>query len=157
LFMRRVNRKKGLDMLIEALAKVAAGDKRLHLVIAGPDQEGLRPGLSAIIEAREMTPRVTWVGMLSGNLRWGAYRAAEVFILPSHSENFGLVVAEALACERPVLISDKGNIWREVDPAGAGFWAPDTECGTVMLLQRWLDVSEDEQRIMRSRARECFL
>ncbi len=58
--------------------------------------------------------------MLTGDLKWGALHAAEVFVLPSHQENFGIAVVEALACGKPVLISDKVNIWREIAADGAG-------------------------------------
>ena len=64
--------------------------------------------------------RITFTGMLSGNLKWGAFAAAEAFILPSHQENFGIAVAEALACGTPVLISDQVNIWREIVQDGSG-------------------------------------
>ena len=57
--------------------------------------------------------------MLTGDLKWGALHAAEAFILPSHQENFGIAVVEALACGKPVLISDKVNIWREIEADGA--------------------------------------
>ena len=52
--------------------------------------------------------------MLTGNLKWGAFAAADAFMLPSHQENFGIAVVEALACGIPVLISNKINIWREI-------------------------------------------
>jgi glycosyltransferase involved in cell wall biosynthesis len=100
--------------------------------------------------------RITWTGMLTGDMKWGAFHAAEIFMLPSHSENFGIVVAEALACSLPVLITDKVNIWREIVQDGAGFAEPDTLVGTVALLERWLGLSADEIYQMRIRARACF-
>ena len=61
--------------------------------------------------------------MLQGDLKWGAFHASDAFVLPSHQENFGIAVAEALGCGLPALISDKVNIWREVEADGAGFVA----------------------------------
>jgi glycosyltransferase involved in cell wall biosynthesis len=156
LFMSRLHRKKGLDLLINAFAHVAGSDPRLHLVVAGPDQEGLRDGLEARARTSGVAGRITWTGMLTGDARWGAYHAAEAFILPSHSENFGMVVAEALSRGLPVLISDKVNIWREIEEDRAGFVAPDTVAGTVSLLTRWLGLTETERVEMASRARSCF-
>ena len=75
--------------------------------------------------------------MLAGDIKWGALRSAEVFVLPSHQENFGIAVAEALACGTPVLISDQVNIWREIAADGAGLVKPDTVDGTFALLDRW--------------------
>lgn len=156
LFLSRFHPKKGCDLLIEAFARVAAKDPALHLVMAGPDQEGWRQKLMAQTQARGVKDRITWTGMLTGDMKWGAFHAAEVFVLPSHSENFGIVVAEALACRLPVLITDKVNIWREIVQDGAGFAEQDTFDGTVALLERWLGLSVDEIHQMRGRARACF-
>jgi glycosyltransferase involved in cell wall biosynthesis len=156
LFLSRIHQKKGCDLLIEAFAKVAVRDPALHLVMAGPDQEGWQQNLKDLSRMHGVAERITWTGMLTGDMKWGAFHAAEVFVLPSHSENFGIVVAEALACGLPVLITDKVNIWREVVQDGAGFAEPDTQDGTVALFERWLGISADEIGQMRSRARACF-
>ena len=71
-----------------------------------------------------MSERITWAGLLQGDLKWGALLAAEAFILPSHQENFGIAVAEALAVGTPVLISYKVNIWLEIEADNAGWWPP---------------------------------
>lgn len=89
-------------------------------------------------------------------LKWGAYRAADTFILTSHSENFGIAIAEAFACERPVLINYV-NIWREIARCGAGLVETDTTAGAVALLNRWLGLSDRERTEMRLLARDCFL
>jgi len=89
-------------------------------------------------------------------MKWSALAAAEVFALPSHQENFGIAVAESLACGVPVLISREVNIWREIEAANAGFVAPDTLEGTTNLLHRWQQLPESERRAMRKNARQCF-
>jgi len=94
--------------------------------------------------------------MLAGDLKWGAFRAADVFALPSHQENFGIAVAEALACGLPVLISDKVNIWREIETDGAGIVEKDDELGTVRALRKWFALTEGERRQMRINSRRCF-
>ena len=94
--------------------------------------------------------------MLQGELKWGALLAAEAFILPSHQENFGIAVAEALAVGTPVLISDKVNIWREIEADNAGLVAPDTLDGTVSLLERWLALDASGYAAMGERAQQCF-
>jgi len=78
---------------------------------------------------------------LSGDAKWGAFYGCEAFILPSHQENFGIAVVEALACGKPVLISNQVNIWREIESAGGGIVAEDSLAGTRELLKRWKDVS----------------
>ncbi len=156
LFLSRLHPKKGCDLLLAAFARVARRDPRLRLVMAGPDQVGWQPTLVAQAERLGIAGRVTWTGMLSGDVKWGAYRAADAFVLPSHQENFGVVVAEALACGVPALISDKVNIWREVHASGAGLVADDTGAGTERLLDVWLGLPDAERLAMRAAAAAAF-
>jgi glycosyltransferase involved in cell wall biosynthesis len=94
--------------------------------------------------------------MLKDDLKWGAFRSAEALILPSHQENFGFVVAEALACGTPVLVSDKVNIWHEVDALHAGLVEPETIAGTCNLIHRFFALSPEEREQMSKRGRDCF-
>jgi glycosyltransferase involved in cell wall biosynthesis len=157
LFMGRIHPKKGCDLLIEAFASVRQGDPECYLVIAGPDQAGMQSQLMALARRRQVADRISWTGMISGSAKQGAIEAAEAFILPSHQENFGIVVAEALACGKPVLISNKVNIWREIEQDGAGLVANDDLDGTRWLLRRWLEMPADEKQLMSTRARDSFL
>jgi glycosyltransferase involved in cell wall biosynthesis len=156
LYLSRIHVKKGCDLLIEAFAKVAKQDDSLHLVMAGPDQIGWIPKLQAQAEKLGISHRITWPGMLQGEMKWGAFYAAEVFVLPSHQENFGIVVAEALACGKPVLISNKVNIWREIEADGAGLVEDDTQAGAEALLNRWQSMSSDAFAAMKSQTIPCF-
>ena len=156
LFLGRIHPKKGCDLLIEAFAAVVDEDPQLHLVMAGPDQVGLQPTLQALAQRLGVGHRVTWTGMLQGAPKWGALRAAEAFVLPSHQENFGVAVAEALAMGVPALLSTQVNIWREVVDAGAGLAEPDTVAGTTALLSRWLALPGAAQAAMRQAAPGCY-
>jgi glycosyltransferase involved in cell wall biosynthesis len=156
LFLSRIHRKKGCDLLVDAFAKIAKEQPDLQLVVAGPDQENLVAALRERAEALGVGDRIHWPGMLKGDAKWGGYRGAEAFILPSHQENFGIVVAEALACGTPVLISDKVNIWREVEAAGAGLVRPDDAGGTEDLLRAWLALSDTDRAAMRVAAHQTF-
>lgn len=156
LFLSRIHPKKGLDLAIAAFARHAAARPDLQFVIAGPDQSGLRPALEAQVAAAGLAARVHWTGMLKGDAKWGALRNAEALFLPSHQENFGIVVAEALACGVPVLISDKINIWREIVADGAGLVGPDTEAGASAVLQQFLALTPEGKSDMKARARGCY-
>jgi len=156
LFLSRIHEKKGCDHLLQAFAQVAGEDERLHLVMAGPDQGGCVQALQAQAVELGIADRVTWPGMLQGAAKWGAFYAAEVFCLPSHQENFGVVVAEALACGKPVLISNKVNIWREIEADAVGFVSDDTVLGAVHNLRRWLRLDPQQYADMSGRARRCF-
>ena len=158
LFLGRLAVKKGIDELLGAFAELGyARPDTVTLVMAGPED----PDDPVFLQKLRSDPSVAglsiaWPGMLSGDLKWGAIRAAEAFILPSHQENFGLAVVEALACGKPVLISNKVNIWREIEADGAGLVEEDDTDGTMRLLARWFALSADELAAMGRRARAAF-
>lgn len=156
LFLSRIHPKKGVDLLIEAFAAVAHADPHLQLVIAGPDQLGWQAALQQRADALGIADRLTWPGMLSGELKWGAFRCAELFCLPSHQENFGIAVAEALACGLPVAIAEPVNISAEVAAAGAGLVHSDTVAGTTEALRKWLGLPMKEKKHMGLRAEQLF-
>jgi glycosyltransferase involved in cell wall biosynthesis len=153
LFLGRLHEKKGCDLLIQAFADIA--DPTIHLVIAGPSGDR---GYVARLErlAASRTDFITFSGLLRDQRKWGALAAADAFILPSHQENFGIAVAEALACGTPVLLSDQVNIWREIVDDGAGFVDQDNLEGITRLVRRWLDVPSAQHENMRAAARRCF-
>jgi glycosyltransferase involved in cell wall biosynthesis len=154
--MGRIHPKKGTDILIEAFARTLAKDPAWHLVIAGPDQIGLKKELEQLAKRLGISDRITWTGMVKGNLKWGAFAVSEVFILPSHQENFGIVVAEALAASLPVILSDKVNIWREIVSYRAGLVCEDTLEGTKAAMVRWSELSAEEIAAIRHRSKKCF-
>jgi glycosyltransferase involved in cell wall biosynthesis len=156
LFLGRIHRKKGCDMLIDAFAKVAASDPELNLVMAGPDQQQWSVELQQTAEKAGIASRIHWPGMVTGDAKWGAFYGAEAFILPSHQENFGIAVAESLACGTPVLLADKVNIAEDVATDGAGLMQPDTPEGTLRLLQDWIATSPQERAHMAEQALRCF-
>jgi glycosyltransferase involved in cell wall biosynthesis len=156
LFLGRIHRKKGCDLLIEAFAKVAADDPELDLVMAGPDQQQWSEKLKRIAERTGIGTRVHWPGMVTGDAKWGAFFGAEAFILPSHQENFGIAVAEALGCGKPVLLADKVNIAEDIAEDRAGLMELDTPAGTLRLLQGWISMSVQERKEMAERAYQCF-
>jgi glycosyltransferase involved in cell wall biosynthesis len=156
LFLSRIHSKKGCDLLVDAFARIASQVPGLQLVFAGPDSLKLETGLVHQARNAGISDRVHFLGMLEGDLKWGAFCACQVFALPSHQENFGIAVAEAMACAKPVLLSDKVNIWEDIVSDGAGFSAPDDAAGTLSNLTRWLALDPQEQAAMGNRALACF-
>ncbi len=156
LFLGRIHPKKACDVIIHAFANELASDPDWHLVMAGPDQTNWRPKLESLAQKLGVANRITWAGSVADQIKWGLMRSAEVFVLPSHQENFGIAVAEAIACGVPVLISDKVNIWREVERKEAGFVASDTVEGLSRSLNRWASLSSDQKLSMKQNARACF-
>ncbi|MBL0943599.1 MAG: glycosyltransferase [Hydrogenophaga sp.] len=156
LFLGRLHEKKGCDLLVEAFGEEAPRHPGLHLVFAGPDDGGQLDRLKLLARRHSVAHRVHFTGMLSGEAKWGALHLAEAFALPSHQENFGIAVAEALACGLPVLISDKVNIWREIQAAGAGLVNTDSAEGMRRLLAHWLALDADQRHAMSQAARALF-
>jgi glycosyltransferase involved in cell wall biosynthesis len=156
LYLGRIHRKKGCDMLIDAFAKVAADDPELNLVMAGPDQQQWSEQLQQTAEHSGISNRVHWPGMVTGDAKWGAFLGCEAFILPSHQENFGIAVAEAMACGKPVLLSDQVNIAKDIADSGAGLMELDTPEGTLRLLQRWIATPAQQRKDMADKACLCF-
>ena len=156
LFLSRIHPKKGCDILLQAFATAAATVPDAHLVIAGPDSIGWRHELQALAGRLGLEDRITWTGMLAGDLKWGAFRAAEFFALPSHQENFGIAVVEALACGVPVAISRRINIWREIVADGAGAAADPDAAAFAAVLKNWLAEDKAAAHRRREAARRCF-
>lgn len=120
LFLGRLHFKKGLDILIPAFRKVRDRNANAHLLIAGPENDEYGQQVRKWVKQYHLTDAVHFVGMLQGSDVTQAYVDADVFALPSYTENFGMTVAESAACGLPVVISNQVNIHQEVAKAGAG-------------------------------------
>jgi len=156
LFLGRLHRKKGLSLTLEGFAAIAEAHPQLDLVIAGPDQEGLVPRLREHSDRLGLSDRVRFIGMIEGETKWALLRGAQAFVLTSHSENFGISVAEALSQGIPVLISEKVNIHREISKAHCGLVEPDTVDGGRRLLKRFMLLTETEKTQLSLNARNFF-
>jgi len=119
LFLGRLTQKKGLDILIKAFGRIARNRTDVHLFLAGPDDEGYGKEIRSWLKDEGVLESATFAGMLTGDRKDTAFAAADVFALPSYTENFGFAVIEALAAGVPSVISNKINIWREVSNAEA--------------------------------------
>ena len=121
LFLSRIHPKKGLPMLLQAWASVRPRDWRL--VIAGPDEGGHLAELQALAQRMGIASEVEFIGPVYGADKWRLLAHSDLFVLPSHSENFGIVVAEAMAAGLPA-IATIGTPWRVLKEEGLGWWVP---------------------------------
>ncbi len=163
LFLGRIDLKKGVDLLIKAYLKLQEAAKITNtqlpkLVVVGPglDTDFAKKILLDISRHPEVKDKIYFPGMLTGEAKWGAFYGCEAFVLPSHQENFGIAVVEAMACGKPVLISNQVNIWREISNGGAGIIEDDNLIGTESMLKQWLNLTADEKLKMGKRATESF-
>ena len=151
LYLGRFHPKKGVDELIRAWKnRKQKGDE--VLVLAGPLEEKNQWHKTLKYLAGEDSS-ISWTDMLEGEEKWAALRLADAMILPSHQENYGMVVAEACSVGLPVYLTDKVNLWREVVEAGAGVVERDTPQGIQDLVDNWI-VSEKIN--LGEAARKCF-
>lgn len=156
LFLSRIHEKKGVDLLIQAYAKTASQESP-RLVIAGPGMDS-RYGkqMSELVTSLGLQDKVFFPGMLNGLSKWGAFYQCEAFVLPSHQENFGIAVVEALASGKPVLITRQINIWKEIANAHAGIIEEDNLQGTMALLSKWQKLTGNDKAAMGRNARKAF-
>lgn len=110
LFLGRIHFKKGLDILCQAWARVAKDSPDSHLVLGGPDFEGTRGKVEQLLHELKIVSRVTFTGMLAGELKWSALAAAELFVLPSYSEGLSVSTLEAMGMGKPVLITENCHL-----------------------------------------------
>jgi glycosyltransferase involved in cell wall biosynthesis len=157
LFLGRIHPKKGLDLLIKAFAMLADEFTAFDLIVAGPDDSNMERQLTKIAADFGVTERIHWTGMLTGDKKTGAFASCDFFVLPSHQENFGIAVVEALAVAVPVLITKKVNIWREVESSGGGHAVADDVGGVVEGLKHMCGLPPPKLATMRINARKCFL
>ncbi|NJL73316.1 MAG: glycosyltransferase [Candidatus Competibacteraceae bacterium] len=137
LFLGRLHHKKGVNLLIEAFVSVT--NESARLVLAGPASPDYLAYLRNLVTKSHLDGRVVFTGMLYGAERIAALADADLFVLPSHQENFGLAVVESLAAGTPVIISDQVNIHREIAQAGCGEAIPLDSGRLAAAITRWLD------------------
>jgi len=156
LFLSRIHEKKGVDLLIHGYAKTFNANSP-KLVIAGPGLDTpYGKSIRDLVSKYGLNGSVFFPGMLSGDRKWGAFYKCDAFILPSHQENFGIAVVEALACHKPVLISNQVNIWKEIIAEGAGIVADNTQAGAQSLIEKWIDMTPSERLAIVGRTRPAF-
>ena len=158
LFLSRIHEKKGVDVLIKAYKIILEKNPGMpELVIAGPGIETVYgKQIKKLVADLGLQNNIHFAGMLTGDAKWGAFYGCEAFILPSHQENFGIAVVEALACNKPVLISKQVNIWQEIKAAGGGLVGDSTEEGVVDLLSTWLQTSAHQKQSFGNGAAKAY-
>ncbi len=152
LFMSRLHPKKGLDLLTSSWASLHASFPQWHLLIAGGDWESYRERLTKVVLRKGIDASVSLSGPLDGRVKEAALLHADLFVLPSFSENFGIVVAESLVHGVPV-ITTKGTPWKEVITHQCGWWIEASEDSLKSTLTEAMNLSSELREEMGERGR----
>lgn len=147
LFLSRIHVKKGINFLLEAVAQLKEQMEGYVIRIAGEGDVTYIEELKQLAARLGISQLIIFEGGVYGNRKWELFRQADLFILPTHSENFGIVVAEALASGTPV-ITTMGTPWSELESQRCGWWTEVGTEATAQALCNFLSLTEDELEVM---------
>jgi glycosyltransferase involved in cell wall biosynthesis len=156
LFMSRLDRKKGLDLLLPALEQLTVEGLEFHWILAGSNAQdpAYEQQIQAQIQASPLAGRTTIAGFVSGAAKTALLQQADLFVLPSYYENFGIAVAEAMAAGIPVVISDQVHIWPQVQQSQAGWIC---SCNVNALVEQLrIAIQSSEERIQRGKNARAY-
>ncbi|MEB3280973.1 MAG: glycosyltransferase [Lyngbya sp.] len=153
LFLSRIHPKKGLENLLLTWKIISGIFDDWHLIIAGPDTLGYQRKLELLAAELGLQDRVTFTGMLSAQKKKAAFANADLFVLPTYSENFGIAIAEALAYGVPV-ITTKNAPWEDLLTYDCGWWIENTKPTLAAALTEAMQLSDQERQAMGLRGRD---
>ena len=143
LFLSRIHVKKGIHFLIEAVAMLKEQLNGYRIIIAGEGEKRYIEELKTLAKSKGVDEMISFVGGAFGDDKWQRFKDADIFVLPTYSENFGIVVTEALACGTPV-ITTKGTPWQELEACKCGWWTKIGTAPTAEALKQFLSKTEKD-------------
>lgn len=155
LFLSRIHKKKGIEILIESVARLKNQMMDYKITIAGEGNISYIQSLIKYTKKKHVDGLFEFIGRVYGMQKWNLYHNADVFVLPSYSENFGIVVAESLASGTPV-ITTKGTPWQDFETYNCGYWTEVGTEGTVDALRKFLSLSESNLEEMGKNGRKLI-
>jgi glycosyltransferase involved in cell wall biosynthesis len=155
LFLSRIHPVKGIDNLLYSWKSLSSQFPDWHLIIAGPDSIGYKAQMEKLTSELELDTKVTFTGMLTGIMKASALSNADLFVLPSHTENFGIAVVESLSYEVPV-ITTKGTPWEQLNSYACGCWIDDDQSTLEKTLLEVMSLSLMERKKMGQKGRQLI-
>ena len=155
LFLSRIHPGKGLDLLVESWRRVAADFPDWHVLIAGPDEQCFERTIRGAVRQAGLADRVTFCGPMYGDDQAMLLASADLFVLPTHGDSFGLVVTESLACGVPVICT-KGAPWEELLTERCGWWPDIGVEPLASAFQHAMRLPVSELRAMGQRGRQLM-
>ena len=155
LFLSRVHVKKGINYLVEAAAQLREELQGYKIIVAGEGDEEYVASLKKQILDLGLQDKIELIGGVYGERKWELFRQADFFVLPTHSENFGLAIAEALASGTPV-ITTVGTPWSDLNTSHSGAWIEIGAQPLVDTLRRFLSLSDEDLEEMGKNGRKLI-
>lgn len=155
LFLSRIHVKKGIELLINAVAELKEEMNGYQVLIAGEGDADYIAGLKNLAKQKGVDDIVQFIGGVYDNDKWNLYRRADVFVLPTYSENFGIVVAEALASGTPV-ITTTGTPWDELNTKQCGWWVPCSQYEITNAICSAIKSTDEELKTMGQKGRQLI-
>lgn len=143
LFLSRVHVKKGIELLIEAVKRLSEEMEMYEVTVAGDGDRNYIESLKRQVAESDVSENISFIGGVYGDEKWTILRNADVLVLPTYSENFGIVVAEALACGTPV-ITTKGAPWSDLVTWNCGWWIERSVDSLVEAIKSFMALTDDE-------------
>jgi len=155
LFVARIHFQKGIDFLLESVAQLKKELTEYTVNIAGEGDEQYINQLKTKVRKLGIESIINFCGGVYGEKKWELFREADVFVLPTYSENFGIAIAEALASGTPV-ITTNGTPWEELNKFHCGWYTKVGTEATAQALRQFLQTSEEELESMGKRGRKLI-
>ena len=156
LFLSRIHNKKGLDILIEAMPILLKKFINIHLIVAGDGDANYVSKLKSRAKVLQVHQSISWTGNVYEEDKWQLFYNSDVFCLPTHQENFGIAIVEALACGLPVVSTKHVNIWPTIEGYQAGIFGEDNLQDIVKNLSSYLTLRSDEALEMKKKSIICY-
>ena len=155
LYLGRFHEKKGCEILLKALKKLSDENIKFNILIAGPDND-YKKKLIELSKNYNLTKQIHWSGMLLKNLKWGAISLSKAMVLASHGENFGVSIVESLSCSKPVLTTNKVNIYKKIIKYKSGYISKDNVNSFFSILKKFHNLNTKQLIKLSKNSLKCF-
>ena len=155
LYLGRFHEKKGCEILLKALKKLSDENIKFNILIAGPDND-YKKKLIELSKNYNLTKQIHWSGMLLKNLKWGAISLSKAMVLASHGENFGVSIVESLSCSKPVLTTNKVNIYKKIIKYKSGYISKDNVNSFFSILKKFHNLNKKQLIKLSKNSLKCF-
>ena len=155
LFLGRFDQKKGLEILINSIKKLTKKNIKINLLLVGKNN-AYKDTLKILSKKNRTEKNIFWSDLMTGDLKWGTILASSGMVLSSHGENFGVSLVESLCCSKPVLTTNKVNIYEEIIKYDAGLISKNTVSDFTKILEKFHKFDDRRIKIMSRNSLICF-